>query len=143
MKLDESEERDPETYAIIGACMAIHSELGHGFLEAVYQEALAIELTRRDIPFLRETPIAITYDGVQLSTRYFADFFCYDSVIVELKALGALAPSHHAQTIHYLKATGCQRGLLINCGAPRLEYKRLVFSNPSRELSTDVADDRR
>ena len=140
MNLDESEARDPQSFAIIGACMAVHSGLGHGFLEAVYQEALAIEFARRNIPFLREAPIVVTYDGVQLSTRYFADFLCYDSIVVELKALGSLAPEHQAQTIHYLKASGCQRGLLVNFGAPRLEYKRLIFSAPKGEYSTDCAD---
>lgn len=140
MNLDESEARDPETFAIIGACMAVHGGLGHGFLEAVYQEALTIEFTRRNIPFLREAPIVVTYDGVQLSIRYFADFLCFDSIILELKALGALAPEHQAQTINYLKASGCQRGLLVNFGAPRLEYKRLVFSRPTKEFSADCTE---
>ena len=126
---DESAERDPQTYAIIGACMAVHNELGHGFLEAVYQEALEIEFTRRGIPFVREKQLVMYFTGIPLRTRYDADFFCYDSVIVELKALSALAPGHQAQTIHYLKGTGCERGLLVNFGAPRLEYKRLIFSH--------------
>jgi GxxExxY protein len=134
----EYAQRDPQTYAIIGACMAVHSELGHGFLEAVYHEALAIEFARRNIPFVREKPLVIFFAGVQLTTHYNADFFCYDSIIVELKALSALAPGHHAQTIHYLKATGCERGLLVNFGAPRLEYKRFVLSqSPGESASTD------
>src|SRR5438105_481759 len=140
---NQSAEQDPQTYAIIGACMAVHSELGHGFLEAVYQEALAIEFSQRGIPFVREKRLAIWYSGSQLSTGYDADFFCYDSIILELKALSALAPGHHAQTIHYLKATGSERGLLVNFGAPRLEYKRLIFTQPSQEVSTDGADERR
>ena len=129
MKTNESAEQDPETYAIIGACMAVHNELGHGFLEAVYQEALEIELTRRGIPFVREKPLIVYFTGIPLRTRYDADFVCYDGVIVELKAHSALAPGHQAQTIHYLKATRCERGLLVNFGAPRLEYKRLIFSH--------------
>jgi GxxExxY protein len=136
----EREQRDPQTYAIIGACMAVHTELGHGFLEAVYQEALAIEFTRRGIRFVREKPLVITFAGQQLSTRYEADFFCDDSIILEVKALSALAPGHQAQTINYLKATGCERGLLVNFGAPRLEYKRLVFSHSKLGSSADVAD---
>jgi len=129
-----SEERDPQTYAIIGACMAVHAELGHGFLEAVYQEALAIEFTRRNIPFVREKPLVISYGGIQLSKRYDADVFCYDSIILETKALSDLAPKHEAQVIHYLKATGCERGLLVNFGAPKLEYKRFVLSHKSSRL---------
>jgi GxxExxY protein len=118
---DALEQRDPQTYAIIGACMAVHSELGPGFLEAIYQEALAIEFTRRGIPFVREKQMMISYAGKQLTTRYNADFLCYDSIIVELKALSELVSGHQAQTIHYLKATGCERGLLVNFGAARLE----------------------
>jgi GxxExxY protein len=137
MAMGIEESQDPQTYAIIGACMAMHTELGHGFLEAVYQEALAIEFTQRGIPFVREKPLLIKYKDSQLSTRYSADFFCYDSVVLELKALSALAPGHQAQTIHYLKATGCERGLLVNFGAPRLEYKRLIFTQSCRGLSAD------
>ena len=137
---DDSAERDPQTYAIIGACMTVHSELGHGFLEAVYQEALEIEFTRFGIPYEREKPLIVCFAGIPLRTRYDADFFCFDSIIVELKACSALAPAHQAQTIHYLKATGCERGLLVNFGAPRLEYKRLVFTHSAPCLSADVAD---
>ena len=96
----ESEQRDPQTYAIIGACMAVHSELGHGFLEAVYQEALAIELGERNVPFEREKHLPIFYRGRQLNTHYQADFVCYGSVIVELKALSSLEGVHQAQVIH-------------------------------------------
>lgn len=123
-----AEKRDEQTYAIIGAAMAVHGELGHGFLEAVYQEALALEFTRQSIPFKRECTIPISYRSQQLSTVYRADFVCYDAVIVELKALSALSSIEEAQVIHYLKATGLQRALLINFGAPRLEYKRLVLN---------------
>src|SRR4051812_3311087 len=90
----ENIESDPQTYAIIGACMAVHSELGPGFLEPVYQEALAIELTQRTVPFVREKPLAIHYAGHQLSIHYDADFLCYDSVILELKALSDLNSKH-------------------------------------------------
>ncbi len=140
---DQLEQRDPQTYSIIGACMAVHSELGPGFLEAVYQEALAIEFARRGIPFVREKPMVIIYAGAQLSTRYDADFLCYDSIIVELKALSALCTGHQAQTIHYLKATNCERGLLVNFGASRLEYKRLVLSRQRGESSAAGGDLRR
>jgi GxxExxY protein len=137
-----SQESDPQTYAIIGACMAVHNELGPGFLEAVYQEALAIEFTRRNIPFVREKPLVIIYAGQQLATRYDCDFYCFDSIILELKALSDLIPKHHAQVINYLKATRSERGLLVNFGATRLEYKRFILSN-HKALSADGADDRR
>ena len=123
-----TEQRDPQTYAIIGACMAVHSELGHGFLEAVYQEALAIELDERNVPYEREKQLPIFYRGRQLKTHYQADFVCYGSVIVELKALSSLEGVHQAQVINYLKATDIERGLLINFGTAKLEYQRLIRS---------------
>jgi GxxExxY protein len=147
-------QRDPQAYAIIGACMAVHNELGHGFLEAVYQEALAIEFTRRNIPFVREKKLVFLYTGVQLATHYEADFVCYDSIILELKALSDLNSAHFAQVINALKATNFERGLLVNFGAPRLEYKRLILSRhlrafapsadkASADWSADDTDDRR
>lgn len=129
---EDASKSDPQTYAILGACMAVHSELGPGFLEAVYQEALEIEFTRRGIPFVREKRLVITYAGRRLKTPYDADFLCFDSVVVELKAVSDFVPKHEAQTIHYLKATGYERGLLVNFGAASLEYKRFVFTHPSR-----------
>jgi GxxExxY protein len=133
----ENIESDPQTYAIIGACMAVHSELGPGFLEPVYQEALAIEITNRGIPFVREKPLAIYYSGLQLATRYEADFLCYDAVILELKALSDLNAKHLAQVINYLKATRLERGLLVNFGSPRLEYKRVAFTHLTKNSSTE------
>ncbi len=153
MSDDELDTRDPQTYAIIGACMAVHNELGPGFLESVYQEALAIEFSRRGIPFVAEKPIPVDYCGVRLVTHFDADFLCYDEVIVELMAISALAAAHHAIIINYLKATSCERGLLVNFGASRLEYKRFVRSTHLRQsassadfsgdLSADGADGRR
>jgi GxxExxY protein len=140
---NESAKRDPQTYAIIGACMEVHNELGPGFLEAVYQEALEIELTRREIPFIREMPLVSWFTGVPLKTRYDADFFCYDSVILELKAQSELIPKNEAQTIHYLKATRCERGLLVNFGAPQLEYRRMILTQAKKDLAADGADERR
>ncbi len=117
---------DAQTYAIIGAAMEVHRTLGHGFLEAVYQEAMGVELEVRGVPFLREHLIPITYKGRLLGMPYRADFLCFDSVIVELKALSVLSGPDEAQVIHYLKATGRNRALLLNFGAPQLEYRRLV-----------------
>jgi len=120
--------RDPETFAIIGAAMEVHRELGHGFLEAVYQEALAMELAARKVPFQREVPLPVSYKGQKLACSYRADFVCYEKVLVELKATSLLAGADEAQVINEMKATGMQRALLINFGAPSLEYKRRVFN---------------
>ena len=116
-----------ECYNIVGAFMAVHRELGHGFLESVYQEALAIELTRSSIPFEREKELSIIYKGVELKSYYKADFICYDQIILELKALDALSNDHVSQLMNYLKATGLKVGLLVNFGAPSLQYKRYVL----------------
>jgi GxxExxY protein len=117
---------DSQTQRIIGAAITVHKKLGHGFLEPVYQEALAIELSRAGIPFRREVLLPIRYDGVLLTCTYKADFICFDSIIVELKALAKIGPVEQAQVLNYLKATGLRRALLINFGGPRVECKRLV-----------------
>jgi GxxExxY protein len=119
-------EKDPRTYAIIGAAMEVHRQLGPGFLEAVYQEALAVELTERGVPYAREVELPILYKGVRLHTAYRADFICFGEIIVELKALHALSVIEHAQLINYLKATQMCIGLLLNFGASSLEYKRFA-----------------
>jgi GxxExxY protein len=122
------EDRDSQTYAIIGAAMRVHSELGHGFLEAVYQEALAVEFSHSNIPFVREKPFSIRYRGLVLKSCYQADFVCFDKVIVELKALEQLSGKEVAQVINYLKASGLNRALLLNFGAQKLQHKRLVLN---------------
>ena len=121
------EERDPQTYAIIGAAMEIHRQLGHGFLEAVYQHAASIEFPLRAIPFEREVALPIKYKNILLPIQYRADFVCFSSIIVEFKALSKLSSVEEAQLLNYLKATGMQRGLLINFGASSLQCKRLVW----------------
>lgn len=117
---------DTRTYSIIGAGMAVHGLLGHGFLEAVYQEALAIEFAKRGIPFIKESEIEIHYSGILLSTRYRADFLCFSGILIELKAHNKLSKSDSWQVINYLKATGLNLGILFNFGAPSLEYKRIL-----------------
>lgn len=121
-------QRDPETYAIIGAAMEVHRELGYGFLEGVYQDALEIEFKQRNISFQREQPVPVLYKGNVLGTPYRADFVCYGSIIVELKAIKAVTDVESAQVLHYLKATGLERALLINFATPRLDYKRFIQS---------------
>ena len=121
-------ERDQETFAIIGAAMEVHRVLGHGFLEAVYQEALAEEFTIRGIPFRREVELPVMYKGRELKTAYRADFVCYGSIIVELKALEKIGGTERAQVLNYLKATGINRAMLLNFGSPSLQHERLVLN---------------
>ena len=121
-------EHDPETDAVIGAAMEVHAGLGPGFLEAVYQEALAIEFAERGIPYQREVQLPIVYKGQTLTTSYRVDFICYSNVLVELKALNAMGGTEESILLNYLKATGHERGLLLNFGAPSLQVKRMVCS---------------
>ncbi len=118
---------DNESYAVIGAAMKVHSELGCGFLEAVYQEALEIEFKNKKIPYIREQKLPIYYNGQELKTYYQADFVCYDNIIVELKAIKALSEIEKAQVFNYLKASKLKKALLINFGESHLVFKRFVL----------------
>ena len=106
----------------------MHRELGCGFFEAVYQEALGREFTIQEIPFKAQPIIQIKYKGQPLNKTYQPDFVCYDEIITEIKAISALSGIDEAQIINYLKATGLNVGLLINFGAKSLEYKRLIYT---------------
>jgi GxxExxY protein len=119
--------RDPQTYQIIGAAMEVHRVLGCGFLEAVYREAMRIELSARDIPFRAEVELIVTYKGTPLECKYRADFICFDEIIVEVKAQSGLTGIDRAQAINYLKATGFRRALLLNFGAESLQFERVVY----------------
>ena len=115
-----------EVYAIVGAAFEVHKELGPGFLEAVYQEALAIEFQARGIPFEKEMWMLLWYKERQLEKRYKADFVCYEKIVVELKALAQLSGNEQAKIINYLKASETKVAVLLNFGRPSLEWKRFV-----------------
>ena len=125
-----SQQRDPQTYAVIGAAMAVHKELGCGFLERVYQQAMVLELRDRGIAFGCEVEVNVHYRGRLLTCSYRADLICFpddNPVLVELKACERLTHAHHAQVIHYMKATQIQRALLMNFGGSALQFERMVL----------------
>lgn len=116
-----------ESYKIIGAAMEVHRELGKGFLESVYQEAIEIELTALQIPFRKEVPLNIKYKNRNLSKYFVADFVCFEKIILELKSIPDLSIEHTSQVFNYLRATDMKLGILINFGAKSLQYKRIVL----------------
>jgi GxxExxY protein len=116
-----------ESYKIIGAAMEVHKELGSGFSEPVYQEALELEFQLQKMPYEREKLLNIFYKNHKLTKRYSSDFLCYDKIIVELKALHETSGDHEAQVLNYLKASQLKLGLLINFGTKSLQYKRLIL----------------
>ena len=109
--------------------MAVHKELGSGFLEAVYQEALEIEFTDQRIPFKAQPTVQIYYKRNPLNKIYQPDFICYDEIITEIKAISNLSGVEESQLINYLKATELKIGLLINFGSKSLEYKRFIYAD--------------
>jgi GxxExxY protein len=116
-----------EVFAVVGAAIEVHRELGCGFLEAVYQEAMELELADRNLPFLPQVALRITYKTRTLKKEYVADLLCFGQLIVELKAIDRLTSVEEAKLLNYLKATGLRVGLLVNFGASgRLEWKRFV-----------------
>src|SRR4030095_12227791 len=116
-----------ESYKIVGACMEVHRELGMGFKEAVYKDALELEFKNIKIPFKRERPYTIRYKGKVLPRKYFADFVVFDSIILEVKATPVIVNPFVNQTINYLKASGIKLGIIANFGSKSLAYKRVVF----------------
>lgn len=109
--------------------MEVHRALGCGFLEAVYQEAMELELAARGVPFVPQVELPVFYKGRQLKTYYKADLLCFESVIVELKALSQMSGVEEAQILNYLKATGFRTGLLLNFGTRSLQYRRHILSS--------------
>ena len=119
-----------EVYTIVGICMEIHRQLGHGFLEVVYKDAIVYEFKNEIILFDREKPFNIRYKNTVLKHQFIADFVVMDKIIVEVKAnKEGISNETMAQTINYLKASGCQLGLIINFGASSLEYKRVILKS--------------
>ncbi|MBQ0029175.1 MAG: GxxExxY protein [Bacteroidales bacterium] len=114
------------SYDVVGAAMSVHRELKWGFLEKVYQEAFAIELKMRNIPFEREKNLELTYKGQKLNSTYIADFVIDNKIIVELKATDGITSSHISQTLNYLNATGLSLGIIINFGTSSLQYERVI-----------------
>ncbi len=117
-----------ESFRIQGAVFSVYRSMGAGFLEAVYQECLGIELVRRGIPHIPQAEIELKYRGQPLQQWYKADFVCYGKIIVEIKAVSDITDLHRAQVMNYLKATGYRLGLLVNfCAYPRATVDRMVL----------------
>lgn len=134
------DQRDPKSYAIIGAAMEVHRQLGSEFLEAVYQDALEIEFRLRNIPYNREVILPIFYKGQKLSKSYRVDFICYDAIMVELKALTKLTPVETSIMLNYLTASDFEVGLLLNFGSRSLEYPRFTNTRNKSSKSAQSAD---
>ena len=126
--------RDSQTYSIIGAAMEVHRVFGCGFLEAPYSAALKVELRLRGIPFAAEVSFPLSYKGRSLPLTYRPDLICFDSIIVEVKALPSIGGLQFAQAINYLRASGLRRALVLNFGTTSLGYKRLVFGPDPSQL---------
>lgn len=116
-----------ESYKIIGLCMEVHRELGHGFKEAVYKDALEYELRHAEIPYIREKEYRIHYKETILKRSYNADFVIYGSIILEAKAKSMIVDSFVGQTLNYLKASGLHLGIIANFGQSSFVSKRIVF----------------
>ncbi|MCW3786752.1 GxxExxY protein [Plebeiibacterium sediminum] len=123
-----------ESYQIIGACFNVHSQLGPGFLEAVYQEALEMEFEKQNIPFERQKKLTIIYEGKALRKYYVADFVCYGKIILEIKAVNGFYRDQFNQTGNYLRAINYKLGLLVNFGTSSLTHKRILNSSYSQKF---------
>ena len=124
-----SEPYSEEGYALMGAAFEVHNVQGGGLLEEIYQQSLEIELELRDIPFRRKEELKVYYKGRELQKRYIPDLFVYERIVVELKAVSALAPEHEAQLMNYMRITRSPIGYLINFGPiGKLQYQRFILS---------------
>ena len=123
-----------ESYQIIGACFEVYNEKGNGFLEAVYQECLGLELDAREVPFREKPRLRLEYKGRPLRQEYEPDFLCFGEILLEIKAVKTLLPEHRAQAVNYLKSTGKPLALLVNFGSfPKLQHERFLHPNMPRE----------
>ena len=126
-----------EAYRIVGAAMDVYNTLGPGFLEAVYQESLSLEMKRRGIPFDEQHALRLFYKGDPLQHTYVADFLAHDKIIIEIKAIKQLSNTEEAQLLNYVKASKLQLGLLINFGNPsKLEWSRRILSRNTYQIKT-------
>ena len=127
-----------ETYRLIGACFEVYNEKGCGFTEPIYQECLEIELRMQGIPFDAQKQLSLAYKGHPLTKSLVPDFFCFDQVILEIKAVSALTDEHRAQVLNYLSAINIEVGLLVNFGHyPKLEYERIINQRKRRRPSVE------
>lgn len=115
------------SYEIIGVCMEVHNQLGAGFLEIVYKDALEYEFRKAGISYQREKEYEVNYKGIILPHKFYADFIVMDQIILEVKGVSALNEEFTAQCINYLKVSGCKLALLVNFGELRLNYRRIVL----------------
>ena len=121
-----------ECYRIIGACFEVYTDKGCGFLEPVYGDCLAIEFEIQKIPYVSKPPLHLSYRGHILSSHYTPDFICFDTIILEIKAVRHLADEHRAQVFNYLACTHLKLGLLVNFGHyPKLEWERIAHTTKS------------
>jgi GxxExxY protein len=128
-----------ESYAIIGACLAVYQGKGAGFLESVYHECLDIEFRHCGVPAISKPTLNLSYRGQTLQQTYGPDYICFGKIILEIKAVSTLADEHRAQVLNYLSATGYELGLLVNFGHyPRLEYERLARTRHKEPRPEDV-----
>jgi len=116
-----------ESYNIIGKCFKVHGELGHGFLEVVYKDALETEFAQNAVAFGREVQFDVFYNGTKLHHKFFADFTVYNKIILEVKAADGLNDTFFGQCRNYLKVSGYRLALLVNFGTPELQFKRIIL----------------
>jgi GxxExxY protein len=116
-----------ESYQVIGKCIEVHNQLGAGFLEVVYKDALQLEFERAGIPFEREKQYEVKYKGIVLPHSFYADFIVFENIILEVKGVSEMKELFMAQCLNYLKVSGCRLALLVNFGELRLNYKRIIL----------------